>query len=370
MKKEITKAILALAFLLASSCQKPVEPYYILSQIQDIKYLEKQDHQLCVSLKLNIDGKENFKSAYYWRCRLSFAKYRLATGQLTPMQSKRNLEISDLITKISLKISETSESFLTRETKKIDNLHHNQCLNLGFSFETEDQSKIDEYFFCRKALIEEQQVPPFGNQDYKNYPNHEYNLSFAVDQRLEDSIKLYREKQDQYPTCVKYNIHSINFTRCVQGEDKSRLCASEIDRKRFKKEWEEKIICQKQAYTRFSDDLLKKNDDELADNSRKTKNSDFYNKNSFAAIGVDGTLFASQEQMDEINKQKDEEKKKSEAKKTNSKAELYNKFELTKLRQKHIFACQKNSNKKIDKFADELKKSCEDLKKFEVLGEE
>lgn len=368
MQKGIIKTFLIIILAIAFSCSKKIEPKYFLSQIFYVQKLEKLDHNLCVAMKLNVDGKENYQSPHYWNCRLAFAKYRLAVGQLNPIQAQRNIDIGDLVTKISFKVFENSESFVSRETKKIDQRHHKQCLKLGFTFETEDQAKIDEYFFCRKALIEEQQmVPPFGNQDYLKYPNSEYNISYVIDRRVEETIKLIQEKAKEYPTCVGFNIYSENFKRCVEAENNSRQCYGEIDKKRFAKEWEEKIHCQKQAYVRFDDSLIKKRDRKEIEDSRKHDNQ-FYNQDSFAAIGIDGTLFLSQEKIDEMKKLEEEERKKKALKKTNSKEELYNKYEITKLRYKYIQACRENSNQEIEDYIKSLENSCESLKAFDILG--
>ena len=375
MQKKISNKFTALFFslflLLAASCHKPADPY-ILSLIPQIRSLEMRDHQFCVSLKLNVDREENLNSSYYWRCRLSFARYRLSEGNPTPQQARRDLEINDLITKISLKVNETSETFLSRENKKIDNRQHNKCLAMGFTLYTEDQAKIDDYFSCRKALVEDLRLlPPFKNPEYLNYPNSDYDLGYVIDRRLEEETKKYLQEKAKYPTCVKYGLYSENFRRCTAAWDNARQCLSEIERKIFLKEWEEKTTCQKQAYTRFSDDMIKQDDliTKQEEIHRTNKKSDFYNQYDFASIGIDGTLFLAEAQQEKEEEEK-KKAKKDKAKKINSKKELYTKYELTKLRQTYAVSCQKKSSNEIEKFKQNLKSSCEELTKFEALGEE
>ncbi len=372
--KSINKILLSTSLLLVAalfSCSEKVDQF-LLSPNPNVRHFELHDHNVCVALKVNIDGKANEISPYYWRCRLAFAKYRIAYENPTPLQESRNALFGDLFNKILQKISSLSESFLLRETRKIDNHHHNQCLNLGFKFETDNQAEIDEYFFCRRALIEEQQkVPAFGKQDFLAFPNKEYDLTFAVNQRIDKNLKLFKSLQQKYPACVKYNIYSENFKRCSKAEDNSRQCYGESDRKVFKKEWERKIKCQKQAYTRYGDELLKNRENLSEKESRmRNKNSDFYNKNSLSGIGASEKNFVSKENFDEMKKQEEKMKKEKAAKKTNSKAELYDKYELTKLRQQYIFACQNKSNDEIYKFSLAQKNSCEALREFEILGSE
>ena len=373
MQKNFVKKTILLFFAILFACKNINSPDpYILSLITDIRQLEKQDHQLCTSLKLNVDKEKNFDSSHYWRCRLTFAKYRISTGQPTPQQVKRDLEISDLVTKISLKIGQTSESFLSRENKKIDNRHHQKCLDMGYAFYTEDQAKIDEYFSCRKALIEDQQlIPPYNNTDYHNYPNDEYNIGFAIDRRLEESIKKYNEEKAKYPLCVRFNLYSENFKRCIKAQDNTRQCFKEIDHKRFKREWIEKTTCQKQSYTHFSDDMIKKTDGEKqAEIARDNSKTDYYNNYNFASIGIDGTLFAAEAEKEAQAEEKKAAEKKERIKKINSKSELYSKFELTKLRQSYATSCQQKSNVAVEKYVEELKKSCDNMAKFEMIGDE
>lgn len=361
MYKKLTTIFLLTIFF--SGCATVKDPY-ILSNIFEIRLLEKQDHKLCTALKLNFDRKDNFLNRAYWRCRLSFAKYRLSVGKnATPDQAKRDLEIRDLLTKISLRISETPESVVIRENQKMDNRDHKKCLVMGFELETEDLAKIEDYFVCRKILIDEKQVvPPYGNLDYLKHQNRSYNIGFVVDQRVNEAIALYNVTKEKYPTCVSYNIYSINFKRCIASQDKARQCNSEVEGKKFRREGEEKVTCQKLSYVRFDDSLLKIDEQKKRDLDKKNNDADYHNNQSFSALGIDGTKFFAQD--DEENSTK------KDPKKINSKAGLYEKFELTKLRQKYISACQKEAESRVENFTNELKKSCNDLAKFEVVGEE
>ena len=365
MRKKFLFAI-ALIFSVAVACSRGQDPY-ILSHLSQIQVLEKQDHKFCVSLKLSFDKGDNLKSGIYWRCRLSLAKYKLYTDQRAPNYAKHNLEISDLITKISLKLSNTPESILIRENKKMDDRQHKQCLIMGFVFDTEDQAKIDDYFACRKALIEDQQlVPPFGNTEYLKYPNRSYNLGFVIDRRIDEEIKRYNSEKKNYPTCIKFHFSSANFKNCVAAQNRSRQCFTEIDKKKFRREGEEKIVCQKQAYLRFPDEFLKEEDRNKRDIERMKNNSDYYNKQNFASIGI-GDLSQFESKSD---KKTEEVTNKKSDKNINSKEGLYSKFELTKLRQKYIFSCQQEADGRVIDYVEGLKKDCGKMIEFEVIGEE
>ncbi len=368
MQKNIFAKILLLIFCFNSACSSNKTPPYILSHILTIQPLEKTDHRFCSSLKLDFDKTDDIKSTLYWRCRLSIVKYRLIPNPQTPADKKFNLEINDLITKISLKISATPESAIYQANKQIDNLDHNQCLRMGFKVFTDNQTKIDDYFGCRRVLmVDRKLLPPFGNVEYFKYPNNKYNLSFIVDQRVEQQIELYKEAAKAYPKCAKFNLYGEDFKRCKTAYDNSRKCYLEINRKKFKKEAEKKIACQRKTYIRFPDSFLKEKDRQKQAIAKHNTRSDYYNQQSFASIGIEDI---SQFDSDEKRANKMKEKKKQKEKNINSKDELYDKFELTKLRKKYVVSCQKEADEEIAQYLVYLNKECEDMKMFEILGED
>jgi hypothetical protein len=278
--------------------------------------------------------------------------------------TERNPELDDLITKISVKLANTPEANLTKQIKKIDDHHHRQCLAMGFEIETEDQPKIDEYLSCRRVLIEEQkQIPPYGNEQYQKYNNRSYNLSFALDRRIEIEVQRYREAGEKYPTCIKFNLRGLDFKNCTKAQDKSRACLAGIEHKKFKKESQQKVICQKKAYINFPDNFLKE-DARNNEINRKNTTSDFYNNQSLAAIGASEDAFYSGEKIIKS----DEEKKRERESEINSKRGLYNKFELTKLRQKFISNCIDDSDETLANYVRDLTVSCNELAKFELIG--
>jgi hypothetical protein len=364
MPKKISNKILALILCCNFGCQTPppiIDPF-VLSNLPNVQFLEKQDHGFCSLLKVDFDKSDDLKSGLYWRCRLSLAKSRLSTNINSPETMQNNSDIIDLITKISLKLAQTSESILAHENKKIDNRQHHQCLAMGYEIATEDQAKIDDYFACRKALIDNQQsVLPFNNPDYLKYPNRSYNIGFAIDRRVDEEIKHYNDAKLKYPTCVKFNLYNVNFGNCTKARDNVSQCLNQIDKKKFIKEREEKISCQRQSYARFPDEFLKEEDSRKAEIDRMKANSDFYNQYSLESLGLSSEDFGGENQDQSDNTPK---------KNINSKEGLYSKFELTTLRKKYALACQKDAESRVDKYVVELTKSCEELAQFEIIGEE
>ncbi len=344
------------------SCAAPKKDPYILSLIPEVQQLEKVDHNLCISFKLNFDGKENLINRDYWQCRLTFAKYRLPPGRSQNSATGNGGDIQDLIGRISAKVTATPESVIKRENQKMDERDHKKCLNMGFVIDSDDFTKIEDYFACRKVLIEEQQlIPPFGNLDYLDYRNKSYNIGFVIDQRVTKEIERYKQLEKSYPTCVKYNISSLNFSRCVEAQEKSRQCYEGIPKKKFRIEGDRKVACQKLAYSRFSDELIKGDDWRKNEMARDNKNSDYYNKQSLSSVGASQSDFV-HDQAEKSNQEKKPEE-------SNPKAGLYEKYELTRLRQKFVIACQKDAADMVEIEVEKLKSSCELLEKFEVIGE-
>lgn len=374
MHKKLLIKIFAAILLFAFSCsrnEKPILNPHVLSNLPHIQTLEKQDHAFCSELKINFDKSIDLQSSLYWRCRISLAKHKIRTDD-APDSRNFNLEISDLITKISLKLADTPESILINENNKMDDRDHQKCLKMGYQIQTEDQAKIDDYFACRRALILDYKlIPPFGNIEYLEYPNHSYNVGFVVDRYLEKSSERLNLAKENYSTCTKFHLDSSNYKNCATAQDLSRQCFAGISKKKFLKEMEEKVLCQKMAYVKFPNELLKEDERKKAEIERRKNNSDFYNNNNLNAIGVDSKDFVAspKKSKEESEIKKTEEEIIAEKnKEVNSKAKLYEKFELTRLRQKYIYLCQKEADSKVLKYINELEASCSKAAEFVEIG--
>lgn len=355
---------LALCFFIFG-CAKP-NPAYILSNFPEIQNLEESDHKACKSFKINFDQVNNYNSELYWRCRFSLTKYHLPTEKNTAKEQKTSFEVNDLINKISVKILNNKESILDNENKKMDDKDHQKCLKMGYELYSEDQMKINDYFSCRKSLIEDREaVPPFGNTEYLKYRNKSYNLGYVIDNRIKESIKEHQKLKEIYPTCVKYNIVSINFKRCKEAQDNMNQCLTEINRKKFLKENEERVNCQKQTYIRYDDDLLKNNDEENEAIKKTNQSFDYQNNNNFSSLGLQESQFSAV-----TIDNKEQEKLKKQREKINSRSGLYSRYELTKLRQNFITTCNKNSDLKTKEYAQKLTDECNKKAKFQTIEEE
>jgi hypothetical protein len=263
---------------------------------------------------------------------------------------------------------------LFTQNKKLDNFHHNRCLKLGYDVETDDQNKIEEYFTCRKVLIDEYFLSaPYGNQDYLKYKNETYDIGFAIDQVVNRNIKKKQELTEKYPKCFKHLIYSSNFKNCSQAVDNNKICLEKIKEKIFKKDSQEKITCQRKAYQVYGDELLKDFDERQKEIAKDNFRADSINRNNLEALGLKAKMFAveSKEKVSEINSL-DEDKKiqKLQRQKINSRNNLYSKSELTHLRRKFISICQIEINQQIYQYQNELKEQCDKLLEYDEIIDE
>lgn len=344
-----------IAIFALPSCASKIQSSYILSSDKEVIRLEKQDHKFCNDLKLDFDKKVNSNNKMYWRCRLSMTKYKLKVNPRLPQDVQYNAKISDLMSKIAIRISQSGEPSLLRVSKKLDNLDHNKCIAMGFVSDTDDQLKVSDYFLCRKALIEDYKlIPPFFNSEYVKHPSKSYNLSFTIDARIDKRLKEYKQAEEEYPTCIKFYKDKKAFKNCASAQDESRDCFSQVSSKRFRKEAMEKTFCQQKSYIQFPDKFLKKEVNK-ENKAQKGDELDYYKNEDLILIGIDDLRGIGPD------KTKAKKKKQKEVLDKNSKEALYSKTELNRLRQEYMAKCQKDIDSVIKEYNESLEKNCQDL---------
>jgi hypothetical protein len=375
MNHKFLKTLVFFSILTLSSCAKKIQQPYIISNYLDIQQLEEYDHKSCANLKLNFDKSNIVESKLYWHCRLSFSKYHLEINPVFPRQQEFNQKISDLIAQISIKISRNQETNIEREINKIDEKDHRQCNKMGYYPDAKDQAKIEEYYLCRKNLIElNYSELPFGNQKYAEYQNKSYNIAFVIDKRIKESIKQNQEKLEKYPECSNFRTYSDEFEKCVKSLDLYKNCITESNIKILDKEGSEKIICQKQAYIRFNDEMIKNDERVDLEIINRNKNSDKQNKNNFESIGINEKDFIgkapkkkdekklSEQDALEDRIKKWEEERAEENKIKNNSDNIYSKHEIAKLRREFISSCLKIIDADLSIYKKNIYEKCEKIK--------
>jgi hypothetical protein len=230
---------------------------------------------------------------------------------------------------------------------------------MGYHQDAKDQLKIEEYYLCRKNLIELNYAePPFNNEEYLEYQNKSYNIAFVIDKRIKDSIKQNQEKLEQYPECKNFKTFSDDFKKCVKSLDSFKTCVTESKIKTLEKEGLEKLICQKQAYVRFNDNMIKNSDRVDLEIETRNYNSDRDNKNNFESIGINEKDFLGKE----LKKKVIIEDEKIKNTVNNNNDNIYSKYEISKLRKKFISSCLKIIDKKIKNYEENLMQQCQKIK--------
>ncbi len=230
---------------------------------------------------------------------------------------------------------------------------------MGYYQDAKDQLKIEEYYLCRKNLIELNYAePPFNNEEYLEYQNKSYNIAFVIDKRIKDSIKQNQEKLEKYPECKNFKTFSDDFEKCVKSLDSHKACIAESKIKILEKEGVEKLICQKQAYVRFNDNMIKNSDRVDLEIKTRNYNSDRDNKNNFESIGINEKDFLGKE----LKKKVAVEEEKTKNTIDNNNNNIYSKYEISKLRKKFISSCLKIIDNKIKNYEENLMQQCQKIK--------
>lgn len=299
--------LILILFLTVFACTKKIRPLYLISENSNINKYEDFDHQACLDLKLNFDNNSNINSKLYWHCRLSFSKFHLQNNPILPRQIEFNSQISDLIAKISLKISTNQESFILQQINKIDDLDNKKCLKMGYLPDHKNQIKLEQYYQCRKNLIELYYSElPFNNPQYQQYQDKTYDIAFVIDKKIKQSIDDKNSKITNNPKCSNFHVDSDDFLKCIQSIKDYEKCQIDASIKIKELDSDNKIKCQKQAYIRFNDEMIKsKERDELEIMVRNLK-SDRDNRNNFESIGINENDFVGKSKIDIKKRRRDQ----------------------------------------------------------------
>jgi hypothetical protein len=379
-KKIIFFIIISSVIFSSISCRKEfIRESYMLSDFLEIQQIEKKNHQFCESLDLDsAKFNKNFSNDIYWICRSAAAKeYQIENiSQNSDQKISRNIfspdfqnKLADLIAKIDVKIINSSESNFNRYFKRLDKKDHEKCLKFGYKFDVNDRLQIDQYLLCRERLIENDQLDTaFGESSYLKYPNRTYSLGFVVNKRLDDENKKFLEIKEKYLDCLIYFDDEKQLNLCIKAKEDEKKCFSQITKKKFLKEAEEKISCQRLAYVRFPDEMLIKDEKESQEIIRAKKNADAFNSNSIASLGISELDLELFEPIENIIAREEEDKKnkKNKISEINSFKSLYKKNELVRLRRDFIHACQSEADKKIVEYLNFLNQECEEIGDYKI----
>lgn len=361
--------------------------FFINSSNSEIQKIEREDHQFCVSLGLDFD-EDALKTEIYWRCKLALAKSRIKSDDITPEAIRLNIAIQKLIADITTNYNNSYEKWGDSRNSLFDNNDHQTCITQGHSFDSLEQIAVEDYFICRKRLLNDQQIiPPYHKTEYFKRSQDSYNIGFAINQKTDRDIANFEAIKAKYPKCVKLDFKGEDFKICKSDYDQQRQCFKKITNLKFKRELQEKTACQKKAYVRFPDSMLKKDDKKMEEIASANRRADLSNSSNFFSIGLNEEQIAKFKGEDTTTATKDVPEKEAFPKKDidkkiadtknalekddeqkiaeniiedfDSKNHLYDKIDLTKLRQRFIFSCQKALDPSLTEYGIKLQKNCD-----------
>ncbi len=372
----LSKKTILLLIIFIISCDS-ARRFYMTSSDSEMQEIETKDHQFCISRGLDFN-ETPLKTELYWRCRLLLAKHKLKSDISLPKDLRFNGMIKQLIKNIEKNYNESYEQWGDDRNSLFNNNDHDRCITQGYKIETLEYIEVEDYFSCRKKLISGQQiVPPYHQKEYFKRSQDSYNTPFAINKNIDKNNAAFLAAQEKYPVCVRFRLLSDEFKECSADFDSQRQCLKKIDDLKFKRELKEKTACQKKAYIRYPDGMLQPSAALQEEIKQDKINADLSNNSSFYSIGIypdqvkqfEGAK--SEESAAEKEAAKEAAKKKKEKKPLdknfNTKNELYNKIDLTRLRQEFVIACQHAVDPELELYGKKLTDRCNAIKdKWEI----
>ena len=353
----------SLLFLLPLSCSTSESSLF--NYQSKLRIIERQDHQKCVSQGLDYGDWDEIITEMYWRCRYNLAQDRKINIPITPDAMRNNAAINRINKEILKNLSRAKYSALAKIEDDIELSDHKKCLPAWNDFGIGELS--DEYYRCRQNLIIAR-IPPAPKI------TSAFELAVLPKERADEYIKMAEDSgksgkevlmvtdmMQKYPNCVGLNIHSDDFKRCSAAYDQSAQCLSKIHSLRVKKELQDKIYCQQQAFVQFPDNYALAKDkssseiEKLKSDIKKDQGSEINQENNATLLYLEGSKNVTNNIGRDVVNDNDDEKR--------AKEKLYSRVELLKLRERFIYQCNKKMEDKLPDFAQQASDDCSKIAK-------
>lgn len=333
-----------LLFVLACACSE-----FRLTDQFTLRRIERQDHEFCISMRLDFENPNDLKNKVYWSCRLQLAHYHMIPEATTEDEIRNNRIIKYLIRKLSVKFEDAREANLERTNAELEEIDHKNCRSQGYTLNTLDQKKSEEYFICRRKLIDTR-YQTLTQKEIKNLElsSNRYNLGYAINKRLEKKTEFSEIVKRDYPQCLEIEILDPLFTKCKVGQDRARACLAKIPQQKINEEVRQKVFCNTVVMQIMPDSYSKEMP--IPENKLIPKKKDInYDVETLLALAITQ------------NKSKEEEEKEQKKTFDNSKTSLYSVFELNLLRQKYVDSCYVEVDKRMIKLVADLEEKCTEI---------
>lgn len=329
---------------------------YIFTEQATLRIIERQDHQKCISEGLDYGDWDDFTTELYWRCRYDLIQSRIINHAITPQAIRENAVIEKISNEILKNLTRANFAVIARIDDDIAVSDHNKCYN-KFKYKLSGVLPInmDDYYRCRQQLVLNR-IPPAPRITHyfdtavlpegraKEYMKLVKNVKSDSNQAVEDATHLMQ----RYPNCAGLSTKSDDFQKCSAASDESKVCLSNIESMKLKKQLQDKLYCQKQSFIQFPDNYALAKDKSASEIARIKDEEDDTDDNAILKY-LEGDL-----EDKNIGRQLDDSGDKQEE----SKQKLYSKIELLRLREQFIYQCNQTMDDKLPEFANKVAQDC------------
>ncbi len=349
--------------IILNSC-KPSDAY--LMKIQShMRTIERADHQTCISQGIDFGEWNDVSTELYWRCRYNLAQDKIIQDATTASDIRNNAMVKKISKKILKNLKRSRQAILSSIESDIEVFDHSKCLSRGYSLDTNDQSKNQQYYECRKKLIYERVSPaPTVTNSYEasNLPDQEFEqyLEAAKQNRVsKGEVNFASNMVNKYPRCRKVNVKSKFFRQCFEAQDRSIACLDKLVTVKAKKQLDDKIYCQQQSFIQFPDNYSitkNKSAKEIERILQEQREAYVKKLEEEKEASINRTLqffeegHVSQDSLFRDNKNISDEQQKKE--------ELYKKIQILGLREEFITKCNELTEQKLPDYIEEKTKEC------------
>ena len=292
----------------------------------------------------------------YWRCRYNLVQERMIDDAVTASAIKNNAVMSKVSEKILENLNRAKQAVLSKSEYNIDTLDHSRCIAQGYNLNTENERELTDYYKCRQDLVLERNPPaPSITHAYeasalKGDQFNQYLNDVEKYTQPEEEAMVAGEMLNRYPACVGLNVQTKDFALCVDAHKKAQKCLEGMNITVAKKQLEDKIYCQQQAFIQFPDNYSIAEHKSIEEIEKDIEYQEELARNKTLEFLESGrTLQVDKMRVDDEQTQEQEQ------------VQLYNKIKLLKLREQFITRCNDVMQKKLPIFVEQATQECKDI---------
>ncbi len=337
---------------------------YLLTYQSKLRIIERQDHQKCISQGLDYGEWDEITTEMYWRCRYNLINERKINDAITAVAIRNNAAIEKISEEILKNLNRAKYSALAKIEDDIELSDHKKCESRNYGLGIGGLN--DDYYRCRQDLIVAR-IPPaprithlFETSILPDDRAAEYKAIADSEGKSNQEVNLIVDAMQKYPNCLGLNVKSNDFKKCSAATDESQRCLANVNSLQVKKELQDKIYCQQQAFLQFPDNYALAKDKsageieklKIAEKSTADQEVKKENNATLAYLESDKNIENIGRYVEDVSNQEEQ-----------SKGKIYSRIELLKLRERFIYQCDKKMEDKLPEFNKQSSQDCLDIAK-------